>query len=127
MTVAKWAGLTLIGLLLTGCSTTRPSPDVSGQIRRSLDDAGLKDVSVSQDRTKGVVTLTGSTPDDSDRSQAESIARSLAAGQVVADEIAVTPPGTTPGPSTPIWTKPLEKIWTLLCSRLTWIERFTTK
>lgn len=93
MTVAKWAGLPLLGLLLAGCSTTRPSPDVSGQIRRSLDDAGLKNVSVSQDRTKGVVTLTGNTPDDSDRSQAESIAKSLAAGQVVADEIAVTPPG----------------------------------
>jgi hyperosmotically inducible protein len=94
MTVSKWAGLALLGLLLTGCSTTRPSPDVSGQIRRSLDGAGLKNVSVSQDRTKGVVTLTGNTPADSDRSQAESIAKSLAAGQVVADEIAVMPPGT---------------------------------
>jgi len=87
-----WAAT--FGLLLTGCSTTRPSPDVSGEIRRSLDDVGLKNVSVSQDRTKGVVTLAGNTPADSDRSQAESIAKSRAAGQVVADEIAVTPPGT---------------------------------
>ncbi|MEQ1352505.1 MAG: BON domain-containing protein [Candidatus Acidiferrum sp.] len=83
----------LVGGLL-GCSDTPPkSPDVTDTIRKSLDQAGYKDVSVSQDRDKGVVTLSGTVAADSDKAQAESIAKSAAAGQVVADQIAVRPPG----------------------------------
>jgi outer membrane biogenesis lipoprotein LolB len=42
--------------ILAGCSTTAAkSPDVSDSIRKSLDQSGFKDVSVSQDRDKGVV------------------------------------------------------------------------
>jgi len=79
---------------ISGCSNSRTqSPDVANAVRQSLDQAGLKDVSVSQDRDKGVVTLTGTTASDADKSQAESIANSVAAPQVVADEIAVRPPG----------------------------------
>jgi hyperosmotically inducible periplasmic protein len=79
---------------LSGCSSTpTQSADVTDSIRRSLDSAGLKDVSVSQDRDKGVVTLTGTTASDSDKSQAESIAKSLSGPQVVSDQIAVRPPG----------------------------------
>ncbi len=77
-----------------GCSSTpTQSVDVADPIRHSLDQAGLKDVSVSQDRDKGVVTLTGTTTSEGDKSQAESIARSIAAGQVISDQIAVRPPG----------------------------------
>lgn len=79
---------------LSGCSNNPPkSPDVANQIRNSLDQAGLKDVSVSQDRDKGVVTLTGTTGSDGDKAQAESIAKSIATTQVVANEIAVRPAG----------------------------------
>jgi hyperosmotically inducible periplasmic protein len=84
-------------LLLSGClsacsNAPTKSPDVSDNIRKALDQANLKDVSVSQDRDKGVVTLAGSTASDSDKAQAESIARSIAGSQVVANEIAVRPP-----------------------------------
>ncbi|MGA8619902.1 MAG: BON domain-containing protein [Candidatus Sulfotelmatobacter sp.] len=79
---------------LIGCShTPTKSPEVSDSIRKSLDQAGLKSVSVSQDRDKGVVTLTGNVAADGDKSQAESIAKAIALGQVVADQIAVLPPG----------------------------------
>ena len=79
---------------LSGCSAnSSKSPDVAGGIRTALDQAGLKSVSVSQDRDKGVVSLTGQVPSDSDKTQAETIANSMAAGQVVADLIAVVPPG----------------------------------
>jgi hyperosmotically inducible protein len=77
---------------LAGCSAQPKSPDVSDNIRKSLDQAGLKDVKVSQDREKGVVTLDGNVPSDMDKSQADTIAKSIAAGQVVADQIAVVPP-----------------------------------
>jgi|SRR5580658_6348461 hyperosmotically inducible protein len=88
-------GLLAIAIVgtLTGCSSMTKSPDVAGDIRKSLDQAGYKDVSVSQDRDKGVVTLTGHVPADSDKTQAEQLAKAQAAGQVVADEISVLPPG----------------------------------
>ncbi len=79
--------------VLAGCSGTAQSPDVSSKIRNGLDQAGLKTVSVSQDRDKGVVTLGGHVNDDREKSQAESIAKSGAGGQVVSNEIAVTPAG----------------------------------
>jgi hyperosmotically inducible protein len=79
---------------LTGCSTaSNQSPDVAAQIRTSLDQAGMKDVSVNQDRGKGVVTLGGHVPAEFDKSKAESIARSIAGSEVVANQIAVLPPG----------------------------------
>ena len=91
-----WLGflvLMIVGVLI-GCEkTATPSPDVSDSIRKSLDQAGLKDVSVSQDRDKGVVTLGGHVAADAGKSQADSIARAIAAGQVVANQIAVIPPG----------------------------------
>ncbi|MGB2677062.1 MAG: BON domain-containing protein [Candidatus Acidiferrum sp.] len=87
--------LTLLAVgTLAGCSETpRKSPDVSDSIRKSLDQAGFKDVSVSQDRDKGIVTLGGQVASENDKAQAESIAKSLAGTQVVADQIAVIPVG----------------------------------
>jgi hyperosmotically inducible protein len=79
---------------ISGCSSApTQSVEVADSIRRSLDQAGLKDVSVSQDRDKGVVTLTGTTTSVEDKSQAESIARSIGGGQVISDQIAVRPAG----------------------------------
>jgi osmotically-inducible protein OsmY len=79
---------------LAGCSgTAAKSPEVSDSIRKSLDQAGLKDVSVSQDRDKGIVTLGGQVASENDKAQAESLAKSLAGTQVVADQIAVIPVG----------------------------------
>jgi hyperosmotically inducible periplasmic protein len=89
----KSAIIALLFGALAGCSANSKAPDVTGQIQNSLDQAGLKDVSVSQDRDKGVVTLTGTTRSDSDKAQAESIAKSIASGEVVANEIAVRVPG----------------------------------
>jgi osmotically-inducible protein OsmY len=89
--------LSLLTLLviatLVGCSTTAKSRDVTEAIRTSLDQAGFKDVTVSQDREKGVVTLGGHVASEGDKVQAESLAKSFAAEQVVANQVAVTPPG----------------------------------
>jgi hyperosmotically inducible protein len=88
------AVLTLLAVgTLAGCSGTAASPDVSDHIRKSLDQAGFKDVSVSQDRDKGIVTLGGQVASENEKSQAESLAKSLAGAQVVADQIAVIPKG----------------------------------
>ena len=96
MKLAKALGLIASFIFLTclsGCSNAPKSPDVADIVRKSLDQANFKDVSVSQDRDKGVVTLTGTTASESDKAQAESIAKSVAGSQVVSNQIAVRPPG----------------------------------
>jgi hyperosmotically inducible protein len=86
--------LTLVlAAISVGCTASEKSPVVSDSIRKSLDQAGLKNVSVSQDRDKGVVTLSGNVAADGDKGRAEAIAKAIANGQVVADQIAVLPPG----------------------------------
>jgi len=86
--------LTLISIgALVGCSALSKSPDVTETLRKSLNQAGLKDVTASQDRDKGVVTLGGHVALDSDKAQAESLARALAGNEVVANQIAVIPVG----------------------------------
>ena len=101
------ACLSLLTLLafgtLAGCSaTSTKSADVSDNtksaamsdgIRRSLDQAGFKDVTASHDRSRGVVTLGGQVEMDRDKSEAESIAKSIAGGQIVSNQIAVMPMG----------------------------------
>ena len=77
-----------------GCSDrSSKAPDVSSDIRHALDQSSLDKVSVSQDRDKGVVTLTGNVSTDDDKARAESIARSIAGTQVVSNEIGVRPSG----------------------------------
>lgn len=80
--------------VLAGCSvTSSKSADVSANITKSLVDTGFKDVSVSQDREKGIVTLAGHVATDADKARAESIAKAMAGAQVVANQIAVIPLG----------------------------------
>lgn len=85
--------LVAIGILAACSPSTTQAPDVAGQIRKALDQPAFRDVSVSQDRDKGVVTLSGDVDSEAYKAQAESIAKSIAVGQVVAAQIAVRPPG----------------------------------
>jgi hyperosmotically inducible protein len=79
---------------LAGCSAgSARAANVADSIRTSLDKAGFKDVSASQDRDKGVVTLTGHVGADADKAQAESIAKSIAPDEVISNQIAVLPAG----------------------------------
>jgi len=83
--------LIVVGIL-SGCSgTSAKSRDVSDGIRTSLNQARLRQVSISQDRDKGVVTLGGHVTIDVDKAQAEAIAGNFAGKQVVTDPFAVIP------------------------------------
>jgi hyperosmotically inducible protein len=94
-TLANWSVcLTVVAAgFLAGCSQAVKPVDVAANIRMALDQAGFKKVSVDQDRDKGVVTLGGNVGADADKAQAEALAKSLAGGEVVADQIAVLPTG----------------------------------
>src|SRR5579872_6352931 len=77
---------------LGACNHVEKVPDATANVRRALDQAGLKDVSVKDDRDKAVVTLQGKVGSNDQKSQAETVAKSNAGNQVVADEIEVVPP-----------------------------------
>jgi hyperosmotically inducible periplasmic protein len=91
--ISSLAVSTLALFSLTGCSSEPKSPPIADNIRNSLNQPAFKNVSVSQDREKGVVTLTGHVATQTEKAQAEAIAKTSAEGQVVSDEIAVLPPG----------------------------------
>lgn len=97
MKALKTISIVLVACAITltlACSDRPPkAPDVAGDIRHALDQAGLNDVSVNQDRDKSVVTLTGKVSTDDDKARAESIARSIAGTEVVSNEIGVRPGG----------------------------------
>src|SRR3954452_9328622 len=95
MQTMKAVAIGLIAFVITlplGCNRQQ-APDVGSDIRHALDQAGLKDVRVSQDRVKAVVSLTGDVATDADKSRAETIAHSIAGDQVVSNEIGVRPNG----------------------------------
>jgi len=85
--------LVTVGALVGCAGTAQKSADISDSLRTALDQAGLKDVSIVQDRDKGIVTLGGHVAREGDKAAAETVAKSLAGAQVVANEIAVMPPG----------------------------------
>jgi hyperosmotically inducible periplasmic protein len=86
-----WIAIVIAATL--ACSNNSKAPDVANDIRHALDQSGLNDVSVSQDRDKGVVTLSGKVKTDDDKGRAETIAKSVAGNEVVSNEIAVRPNG----------------------------------
>jgi hyperosmotically inducible protein len=79
--------------LSLACSTASKAPDVQGPISDAIKQSGIKNVSVDQDRDKGVVTLKGSVASEAEKIQAGSVAKSIAGNQVVGNEIAVLPAG----------------------------------
>src|SRR5690349_14511779 len=87
--------LTLLAAVFTiACSQQKANtPDVTDQIKDSLKANNLGDVKVSEDKDKGVVTLSGDVKSDEEKAQAEDIARKSAGGLIVANEIGVRPEG----------------------------------
>lgn len=87
VSVTVLAGALAVG----GCN--KQYPDEKPAVTSSLSGNNLGDVSVSQDRAKGVMTLTGNVASDDQKTRAESLAKQAAPDYTVADEIGVRPPG----------------------------------
>ncbi len=87
------ASLTL-ALVLVGCNRTAEHPDVKTTVDTALTRSDLGVVKVSQDREKGVITLTGDVETPDQKTQAENVASQAAPGYTIANEIGVRPVGT---------------------------------
>ena len=87
-------GVSVMTLVLaTGCNQTTQHPDEKDAVTNALKGGNLGDVSVSQDRDKGTMTLSGNVASDDQKQQAETLAKQAAPDYTVADEIGVRPPG----------------------------------
>jgi len=78
-------------MFIAGCQD-KNHPDEKSAVTDSLKNNNLGKVDVSQDREKGVMTLKGDLASDSDKQQAESLAKQAAPDYTVANEIGVRPP-----------------------------------
>ena len=85
---ASLAGILMIG----GCNSNPKYADSKDAVNNSLTQNNLGAIHVSQDRDKGVITLTGTVPTDDQKTQAASIAKTAAPTYTIADEISVVPP-----------------------------------
>jgi len=87
------AAMLLGALAIAGCHNEPAHPDEKSAVTNSLSTNNLGSVSVSQDRDKGVITLTGNVTSDDQKAQAESLAKQAAPDYTVADELGVRPVG----------------------------------
>jgi hyperosmotically inducible protein len=90
--------------LLAGCNNGPKYPDSKAQVTSSLAQDSLSNLTVSQDRKQGLITLTGTVPSEEKKLQAEDIAKSAAPKYKIADETTVVPP-----PSAVVTAKPSRK------------------
>jgi len=77
---------------IAGCHQESSHPDEKGAVTNSLNSNQFNNVSVSQDRDKGVMTLTGNVDSEDKKSQAATIAKQAAPDYTIANEIGVRPP-----------------------------------
>jgi hyperosmotically inducible protein len=87
------AALLVGALAIAGCHNEPAHPDEKSAVTNSLNSNNLSAVSVSQERDKGVMTLTGNLGSDDLKSQAENLAKQAAPDYTIADEIGVRPVG----------------------------------
>jgi hyperosmotically inducible protein len=87
------ATATLLGIFMfVGCNAPQ-HPDVKDAVNSALTSSNLGVVSVSQDREKGLITLTGDVESQEKKELAESVAKQAASGYAIANQIGVRPPG----------------------------------
>lgn len=90
--LSLFSAIAAFAAVLAGCSTSSGNaPNVTGSVRKALDEAGLKDVSAVEDQSKGLLTLGGHVSSREEKARAGYIAGAAAARQLVANQIAVLP------------------------------------
>lgn len=83
----------LAGILMSaGCNKSPHYPDSKDAVTSSLKQNNLGNIDVSQDRDKGVMTLTGNVQSQDQKTQADTVAKQAAPDYTIADQIGVVPP-----------------------------------
>src|SRR4051812_20179635 len=69
------------------------SPDVKADVENALNQAGVNDVHVMQDRNNAVVTLSGNVTTSAEKDKADYVTKSVSGSAVVSNQIGVRPVG----------------------------------
>jgi hyperosmotically inducible periplasmic protein len=86
--------IVLLVLLSTlGCSQ-RQSVSYGDTVKKALQQADLKDVTVTEDRDKNTITLGGRLHSEDAKQQAGQIAQAAAGNRIIVNQISVEPVGT---------------------------------
>ncbi len=85
--------LTVPALLIAIACTSKPQPTYKDSVKTALEQAELKDVSVSEDKDRNTITLGGTVHSDDAKQKAGDIAKANAGGRIVANEVSVQPVG----------------------------------
>jgi len=81
-------------LSATACNqNTRDNRSVGDSVKNALEQADLKDVTVSDDANKNTVTLGGTLHSEDAKARAGAVAKSVAGERIIANEISVQPVG----------------------------------
>jgi hypothetical protein len=82
--------LTLFALFtLVGCESQKQHPDEKDAVNSALTSANLGVVSVSQDRDKGVMTLTGDVESGDKKQQAEAVTKQTAPDYTISNQLEI--------------------------------------
>jgi osmotically-inducible protein OsmY len=79
-------------LLMMACSH-RDNVSYKDDVKKALEQAELKDVTVSEDQDKNTITLRGTVHSDEAKAKAADVAKATANTRIIADEISVQPVG----------------------------------
>jgi len=88
--------LFLAGILIlstVACSQRANDVSYKDSVKKALEQADLKDVTVDEDRDKNTVTLRGKVHSENAKQQAGEIAQAAAGTRIIANEISIEPVG----------------------------------
>ena len=83
----------LIGVALLGIACNKTNSNYRDRVKTALEQADLKDVTVTEDASKNTITLGGTLHSDDAKNRAGNIAQASAGSRVIANEISVEPVG----------------------------------
>src|SRR5437879_10604899 len=88
--------LFLAGILMlstVACSQRANDVSYNDSVKKALEQADIKDVTVDEDRDKNTITLRGKLHTENAKQQAGEIAQAVGGSRVIANEISVEPVG----------------------------------
>ena len=88
-----FAVATVISATLLGTACNKANQNYRDRVKTALEQADLKDVTVSEDTSKNTITLGGTLHSEDAKSRAGNIAQANAGSRIVANEISVEPAG----------------------------------
>jgi len=92
--IAALLALTTAMSIGIACSSAnRASTDYKGNVKAALEQADLKDVTVSEDSAKNTITLGGTLHTEDAKDRAATVAQANAGPRIVSNEISVEPVG----------------------------------